>query len=162
MTGGLRRGRRLASVPALAALALLALSGGAMAQDASPTASTAPASSGPLASAVAAIPVTLADFSIMPGDLQVTGTTVSFEVVNDGPTPHNLAIRDEAGTILGTTADLSQGARATLTVTLPAAGTYVTFCTLPGHESLGVKGTLTVVDGPVPSALPGPSASPMP
>lgn len=161
MIDGLRRVRRLASVPALAALALLASAGGAMGQDASPMASGLPGSPVPAASAVAVIPVTLADFTVTPADLQATGTTVSFDVVNDGPTPHNLAIRDAAGTLLGTTPDLRQGERATLTLTLPAAGDYVTFCTLPGHESLGLKGTLTVTDGPASSPMPVPSASPM-
>jgi uncharacterized cupredoxin-like copper-binding protein len=161
---GPRRVRRLASVPALAALALLALSGSAMAQDASPMASAAPASSVPMASAAAAIPVTLADFTVTPTDLVVAGTTVSFEVVNDGPTPHNLTIRDEAGTVLGATADLSQGEQATLTLTLPAAGTYITYCSLPGHESLGLKGTLTVTETDVsaPSGAPSPAASMVP
>ena len=63
-----------------------------------------------------------------------------------GPTPHNFTIRDDAGTILGATQDLSTGETAVLTVTFPVAGTYITFCSLPGHESLGVKGTLVVVD----------------
>ena len=45
--------------------------------------------------------------------------------------------------MLGTTADLKEGEAETLTVEIPA-GSYILFCTLPGHESLGIKGTLTV------------------
>jgi uncharacterized cupredoxin-like copper-binding protein len=104
--------------------------------------------------------VTLADFTITPADLVASGTTLSFDVVNDGPTPHNFAIRDAAGDLLGTTRDLSTGETGTLTVTLPGPGDYITFCTLPGHESLGLKGTLTVTDGPTVS--PSPAASAMP
>ena len=112
----------------------------------------------PAASPAAAIPVTLADFTVTPADLVVSGTAVSFDVVNQGPTPHNLAIRDAAGTLLGMTPDLSQGERAMLAVTLPGPGDYITFCTLPGHESLGLKGTLTVTGMPVISS-PSPGAS---
>jgi plastocyanin len=136
-----------------------------MAQDPSTVPSMVPmpsaiASVPPGASPAVAIPVTLADFTVTPADLVVSGTTVSFDVVNDGPTPHNLAIRDAAGTLLGTTPDLSQGERATLTLTLPGPGDYVTFCSLPGHESLGLKGTLTVSDAL--TVDPSPPASAVP
>jgi uncharacterized cupredoxin-like copper-binding protein len=114
----------------------------------------------PGTSPVAVIPVTLADFTVTPADLVVAGSTVSFDVVNDGPTPHNLAIRDAAGTLLGTTRDLSQGETETLTVTLPGPGDYITFCTLPGHESLGLKGTLTVTDGTMVGPSPAASMTP--
>ncbi len=157
-----RRVRRLASGLALVATALFAVSSGVVAQDPSLSPSMAPmpspmASAAPGASPVMTIPVTLADFTVTPTDLVVSDTAVSFEVINDGPTPHNLAIRDAAGTILGTTPDLSQGERSTLTLTLPGPGDYVTFCTLPGHESLGLKGTLTVMD--TATASPSPAAS---
>ena len=68
---------------------------------------------------------------------------MSLAVTNAGPTIHDLTIRDDAGKILGETEDLTAGASETLTVDLPA-GTYTIFCSLPGHESLGIKGTLTV------------------
>jgi plastocyanin len=165
--GAPREVRRHASVLAVAALASLALDGGVAAQDASPVASIAPAmsptaSSAPAASA-AVIGVTLDDFSLTPADISVTGTSVSFDVTNVGPTLHNLTIRDEAGTVLGATADLSQGQEQTLTLTLPAPGTYITYCSLPGHESLGLKGTLTVTEAGVaiPSGMASPAASPM-
>ena len=73
----------------------------------------------------------------------MTAGTVALAVTNAGPTVHNVAIRDDAGTLLGTTADLREGESETLTVDL-AAGSYILFCSLPGHESLGIKGTLTV------------------
>jgi plastocyanin len=68
---------------------------------------------------------------------------VSLAVTNAGPTIHNLAIRSSGGAILGTTKDLKPGTSETLTADIPA-GTYAIICTLPGHESLGLKGTLTV------------------
>jgi Copper binding proteins, plastocyanin/azurin family. len=41
------------------------------------------------------------------------------------------------------TRDLRPGETETISGTL-TPGSYVTFCSLPGHESLGIKGTLTV------------------
>jgi plastocyanin len=85
----------------------------------------------------------LADFMLDPSDLTVSGPTVAIEVSNAGPTPHNLTIRDAAGDLLAATMDLSRGETETLTVDL-APGTYTIFCALPGHESLGMRGVLTV------------------
>ena len=75
----------------------------------------------------------------------VAAGPVSLDVTNTGPTVHNVAIRDDAGAALGTTADLREGESETLVVDLPA-GSYILFCSLPGHESLGIKGTLTVTE----------------
>ena len=102
------------------------------------------ASSAPSAAAAEGTPVIVKDFTLVPLDVAVAGA-VSLAVTNEGPTVHNVAIRDDAGSVLGTTADLREGEAETLTVDLPA-GTYVLFCSLPGHESLGIKGTLTVTE----------------
>ena len=108
---------------------------------ASPAASPAAASTAPSAASQATA-VVVKDFTLDPLDVAVAGA-VSLAVTNDGPTVHNVAIRDDAGAVLGTTADLKEGESETLTVEIPA-GSYILFCTLPGHESLGIKGTLTV------------------
>lgn len=107
-----------------------------------PVESLAP-SSAPSAAAEGT-PVIVKDFTLDPLDVAVAGA-VSLAVTNAGPTVHNVAIRDDAGALLGTTADLKSGEAETLTVDLPA-GAYVLFCSLPGHESLGIKGTLTVTE----------------
>jgi plastocyanin len=73
----------------------------------------------------------------------VAGSPVTLAVTNAGPTIHDLTIRDSAGQVLGETEDLKSGASETITVDLPV-GAYTIFCSLPGHESLGLKGTLTV------------------
>ena len=83
------------------------------------------------------------DFKLNPVDLTVPGGSISITVVNAGPTLHNVTIRDDAGSILGATPDLREGEGAPLTATLDP-GSYTMFCSLPGHESLGIKGTLTV------------------
>ena len=89
-----------------------------------------------------ATPVEVSDFAIDPSDIAVPGP-VSLAVSNTGPTVHNVTIRDDADEVLGKTADLREGESGTLAVELPA-GTYTMYCSLPGHESLGMKGTLTV------------------
>ncbi len=115
-----------------------------------PGSTTAPSESAgavasPAASAAAdATPVIVRDFSLDPADLSVQGP-VALEVSNEGPTVHNVSIRDGSGTFVDATADLKTGEADTLTVTIPA-GTYTLYCSLPGHESLGIKGTLTVTE----------------
>lgn len=90
--------------------------------------------------------VSVSDFMIEPSDLAVEGTTVTIDVVNDGPTPHNLSVRNADGEVLMATADLSTGEAETITADLEP-GEYTIFCSLGGHESLGMSGTLTVAGG---------------
>ena len=47
-----------------------------------------------------------------------------------------------AGKVLGATPPFSGGTK-TLSLNLPA-GTYTFYCSVPGHEQAGMKGTLTV------------------
>jgi uncharacterized cupredoxin-like copper-binding protein len=129
--------KRLLLIGAFAVVALIAACGGN-------TATTVPAASS--AASVAAgggTPVTVKDFKIEPVDVKVSGTNVSLAVSNQGPTVHNVTIRDASGTVLGATSDLKAGASETLTVQLQP-GSYVLFCSLAGHESLGTKAALTV------------------
>ena len=90
--------------------------------------------------------VSVSDFMIEPSDLAVEGTTVTIDVVNDGPTPHNVSVRDADGKVLMATADLSTGGTETITADLEP-GEYTIFCSLGGHESLGMSGTLAVAGG---------------
>jgi len=83
------------------------------------------------------------DFKLNPATIEVKGTVLSLAVTNDGPTVHNVTIRQGSGPELFGTADLKEGASETLVHAI-APGTYVLYCDLPGHESLGVIGTLTV------------------
>lgn len=102
--------------------------------------SNSPASAGPEADVLA---VSVADFMIEPSELEVAGGSVTVEVTNDGPTPHNLSVRDDGGEVVLATADLSAGESETISGKL-APGDYTIFCSLAGHESLGMTGTLTV------------------
>ncbi len=95
------------------------------------------------APAADAISVTVSDFMIEPNDFEATGPTVTVEATNDGPTPHNFSVRDESGAELMATADLGTGESETVSAELEP-GEYTIYCSLPGHESLGMIGTLTV------------------
>ena len=87
--------------------------------------------------------VTLSDFKLSPGTLSAKAGAVEFDVKNDGPTPHNLTVKDSTGKVVGATRNLSPGENAKLTITL-TVGSYSVVCSLPGHESLGMKDALTV------------------
>ena len=90
-----------------------------------------------------AVEVSVADFMIEPSTYEVDGPTVSFAVTNDGPTPHNFTVRDLDDQVVMATSDLAIGASETITADLEP-GDYTVFCSLAGHESLGMSGTLTV------------------
>lgn len=105
-------------------------------------ASPAPAESEAQGPATDGTPVLVEDFVIDPMEVTVSGP-VSLAVSNAGPTVHNLSIRDDADELRARTRDLREGESETLEVEL-ADGEYVLFCSLPGHESLGMRGTLTV------------------
>ena len=120
--------------------ALLALLAACSAPAGSSDAGSAPASH---ATSAEALSVTVADFRIDPPALQATGPTVTVDVTNDGPTPHNFTVRDESGEVVMATADLSRGESESVSAELEP-GEYTTFCSLGGHESLGMVGTLTV------------------
>jgi plastocyanin len=105
--------------------------------DADATASNAVASP-----AAPVVPVTVKDFALDPKDVSKQGQ-VNLDVTNEGPTIHNVTIRDDGGKVLAATMDLKAGESEVLTADL-AAGSYILYCSLPGHESLGIKGTLVV------------------
>ena len=109
--------------------------------------SSAPASaagSAPLASAAgSATAIHVRDFTLEPRDVTISSATSAVAVTNDGPTVHNVTIRDASGGVVAATADLKTGQAETIVIRIPA-GSYTLFCSLPGHESLGIKGTLLV------------------
>lgn len=107
---------------------------------AAPEGSDSPPSSAASAETLA---IELSDFMLEPSSLSVAGPAIAVDVTNAGPTPHNLSIRDAHGELVAETDDLSSGEAETLTAELEP-GEYVIFCSLAGHESLGMTGTLTV------------------
>lgn len=97
----------------------------------------------PAASADATASIVVRDFELDPSTVAISGSTIGFAVTNEGPTVHNVTVRTAAGDVLLGSRDLREGESDTVVGAIPP-GTYVLFCSLPGHESLGIKGTLTV------------------
>jgi len=74
--------------------------------------------------------------------LAAASSHVTIDFTNHSPIAHNVTIKNAAGKILGATPTFSGGTK-TLTLDLPP-GTYTFYCSVPGHEAAGMKGTLTV------------------
>jgi len=91
----------------------------------------------------ASVEVILADFTLTPPSLVAPTGLATFKVRNDGQAPHSFAIKTADGKSVGQTKDLNPGQTEDLNVELPA-GQLVTYCSVPGHESLGMKGDLLV------------------
>ena len=78
-------------------------------------------------------------FTIKLSATSVKHGTVTFRVTNAGVgLPHDFSINGHK------TKQLTSGTSATLTVTFKKAGKYPYSCTVPGHASAGMKGTLKV------------------
>lgn len=67
---------------------------------------------------------------------------VMIDFTNDAPVGHDVHVEDQSGKDLGGT-DVITGGSTSATVDLKP-GTYTFFCSVPGHEEAGMKGTLTV------------------
>lgn len=63
--------------------------------------------------------------------------------VNKASIPHNIALRDSSGKLLGKGPVVQGGASSKATAKV-SAGKYEFVCTVPGHEEGGMKGDLTV------------------
>jgi plastocyanin/mono/diheme cytochrome c family protein len=74
--------------------------------------------------------------------LSATAGNVTIDFTNDSPVGHNVEIQDASGKVLGGTKTIT-GTSATAGVNLKP-GKYTFFCSVPGHEQAGMKGTLTV------------------
>jgi mono/diheme cytochrome c family protein len=67
--------------------------------------------------------------------------SITFDMPNKSPLPHDIGVKgngiDKSGPVV------PQGKDSVLTIALKP-GTYEFFCSVPGHEQAGLKGTLTV------------------
>ena len=71
---------------------------------------------------------------------------VRLNVRNFGEDGHDLAVRNRAGRVLGSLAELRPGETGTLSVRLRRPGRYVVFCSLEGHEAKGMRARLRAVE----------------
>ncbi len=67
---------------------------------------------------------------------------VTVEFTNPQGVPHDVAIEDSGGEVVGQTEIVAEGESSTTVELEP--GTYKFFCTIPGHREAGMEGTLTV------------------
>ncbi|MGA7228755.1 MAG: multicopper oxidase domain-containing protein [Acidimicrobiia bacterium] len=88
--------------------------------------------------------VSLSEFKI-DGNLEVGSGPTVLEVTNDGSVMHNLVLDGGPNT-----PDLVAGESTNLDVGTLAEGSYVIFCSIPGHREAGMEATL-VVSGTAPS-----------
>jgi uncharacterized cupredoxin-like copper-binding protein len=101
--------------------------------------------SGATAQPSGSIKVTMTEYKFDPNTISVPSGKVVFYLVNAGNNiSHDMIIRDSAGKRIAGSNLLSTGDTVVFTVDSIAAGTYTIYCDQPGHESSGMKGTLTV------------------
>ena len=70
-----------------------------------------------------------------------TAGKVTINMTNKSSVPHDIAIKGNGVSVIGSI--ISNGGVSTVSTNLPA-GTYEFYCSVPGHEAAGMKGTLTV------------------
>jgi plastocyanin len=86
--------------------------------------------------------INLLDYKLEPKDIEADSGKITLCAVNKGATSHDLGVRDADKKTLAKTMTLSPGDEDRFTVELSAAK-YDIYCSVNGHESLGMKGTLT-------------------
>ena len=114
-------------------------------------ASTPPSSSSGGALALAANPSGQLAYDTK--TLTAASGNVTIDFTNKSPLPHNVTIANAGGKVLGATPTFTGGEK-TLKLNLPP-GTYTFYCSVPGHEQAGMKGTLTVSAGGASSGATG-------
>lgn len=88
--------------------------------------------------------VTMTEYKFDPSTVNASSGKVVFFLVNGGSVAHDLIIRDSNNNRVAGSELISAGDTSVFTVDNIAAGTYTYFCDQPGHESSGMKGTLTI------------------
>ena len=92
------------------------------------------------------VKVTAKDFTFdgIAGAQIKKGDTVTFDLVNAGPSKHELEIVGPDGKVLGDVSAIDPGQTGSTTVDFKKAGTYTYRCDFAGHEALGMHGTFVV------------------
>jgi FtsP/CotA-like multicopper oxidase with cupredoxin domain len=87
--------------------------------------------------------VTLSEFSIAPDMIHAPADApLTFDVTNEGSAAHTFAVQTDDKVYQ--TEQVQPGSGATLSVPALSPGTYKTYCTVAGHEDLGMVGQLMV------------------
>ena len=90
------------------------------------------------------IKVTMTEFKFDPSTISAPSGKVVFWLVNAGTTQHDLGIRDATKKTIAISELVSAGDTFEFDVASISAGTYTFYCSQPGHEDSGMKGTLTI------------------
>lgn len=95
------------------------------------------------------VEVSLQEWKIVPKTMKFeSGETVTFVVTNDGEDRHNFRVFGYMDEPEPPTAQaLESGESTRVTLTFDEGGSFKYICAVPGHEALGMKGTLTVGEG---------------
>ena len=90
-----------------------------------------------------AIPVTEKEYSIrLAGGNTLDAGIVTFNVKNEGKIPHDLAIEGSGGD--KKTPLIDPGKSGELEIEVVSGDDYTLYCSVPGHEQLGMKTEVTV------------------
>lgn len=125
--------------PQAAAATTASGSASAAAGTTAPSGTTASAANSGGGGASTTINATEKDFAIALDKTSVPAGSVTFKISNQGPSPHNITIKELNK--VSDTYDAGKGGD--FKVDLPA-GTYTVICNIPGHEQLGMHVMLTV------------------
>jgi uncharacterized cupredoxin-like copper-binding protein len=87
------------------------------------------------------IPISSSGFSFTKTSVTAKAGTVTLNAMNPQSVAHDISIKGNGVDVKGN--QVSDGDTSTVTANL-TAGTYEFYCSVPGHEQAGMKGTLTV------------------
>jgi plastocyanin len=87
--------------------------------------------------------VTLSDYKFTPNNITVKPGKVTFFLVNTGTVSHDMVVSGSDGKSVGHSELLQPGNSTVLTIDDLPSGSYTIVCDQPGHEELGMKGTIT-------------------
>jgi uncharacterized cupredoxin-like copper-binding protein len=124
----------------LPAVLLAAACGGSSSGGSSSSASP-PATSSAGGGQTIDIPISSSGFSFTKSSVTAKAGTVTLKAMNPQSLAHDISIKGNGVDVQGK--QVSNGGTSTVTANL-TPGTYEFYCSVPGHEQAGMKGTLTV------------------
>jgi plastocyanin len=92
---------------------------------------------------VVQIDIAQSGFAFVKSKATAPAGKVTLKAMNPQSTPHNISIESDDGSVDQDGPNVSDGGVSQVTVTLQP-GKYTYYCSVPGHEDAGMKGTLTV------------------
>jgi plastocyanin len=131
---------RAARIAALLAIPIVLMASGCGGGSSGGNSSTA-GSSGGGGGQVIEIPIADSGFAFTVTTATASAGTVTLKAMNPQPLGHDISIKGNGVDVKGN--QVSNGDTSTVTATL-TPGTYEYYCSVPGHEAAGMKGTLTV------------------